>query len=231
MNEIRIVPAKPEDAEAILAYSAAVGAESDNLTFGAGGIPVTAEQEREFLASACASQTNRVDRGLKRASYYVLRETSCPAVLIKFGFLSNSGEAGEMLAETWQDAHAQLVADAVTRYAKRVEALDGAVAEKREADRKANEAWRAKLAQRNAAKRDAGQVATQPSKRPSSSGGVPQRLAATFPLAPFPSNDDQDEPAAQPPPPRPVAVERGTNTAPLVVGRLIDFYMKENPDK
>ena len=183
--------------------------------------------QRQF----CASQTNRVDRGLKRASYYVLRETSCPAVLIEFGFLSNSGEAGEMLAETWQDAHAQLVADAVTRYAKRIEALDGAVAEKREADRKANEAWRAKLAQRNAAKRDAGQVATQPSKRPSSSGGVPQRLAAPFPLAPFPSNDDQDEPAAQPPPPRPVAVERGTNTAPLVVGRLIDFYMKENPDK
>ncbi|MBP5319801.1 MAG: N-acetylmuramoyl-L-alanine amidase, partial [Kiritimatiellae bacterium] len=35
------------------------------------------------------SQTNRVDRGLKRQSYYVLRESPCPAVLIEFGFISN----------------------------------------------------------------------------------------------------------------------------------------------
>ena len=60
MNELCILPAKPEDAEAILAYSAAVGAESENLTFGAGGIPLTVEEEQAFLASTAASQTDRI---------------------------------------------------------------------------------------------------------------------------------------------------------------------------
>ena len=60
MNGIFIVRATPEDAEAILAYSAVVGAESDNLTFGADGIPLSVEQEKEFLASACASKTDRL---------------------------------------------------------------------------------------------------------------------------------------------------------------------------
>ena len=78
MNEMIIVSAKPEDAEAILAYSAAVGAESDNLTFGAGGIPLTVEQEKEFIASTCESQTNRLwlaksgDEIVGLASYSVL---------------------------------------------------------------------------------------------------------------------------------------------------------------
>ncbi len=36
--------ALPADAEAILKYCKAIGAESDNLTFGAEGIPVTAEK-------------------------------------------------------------------------------------------------------------------------------------------------------------------------------------------
>ena len=39
------------DAEAILAYCKAVGAESDNLTFGAEGVSITIEKEREYLES------------------------------------------------------------------------------------------------------------------------------------------------------------------------------------
>ncbi len=60
MQEIRIVPARPEDAAAILNYSKLVGAETENLTFGEGGIPLTVEQEQEFLASTAASQTDRL---------------------------------------------------------------------------------------------------------------------------------------------------------------------------
>ena len=39
------------DAENILEYCKAVGAETDNLTFGAEGISLTVEKEREYLKS------------------------------------------------------------------------------------------------------------------------------------------------------------------------------------
>ncbi|MBP5321707.1 MAG: hypothetical protein J6334_12030, partial [Kiritimatiellae bacterium] len=143
---------------------------------------------------------------------------------IEFGFISNNGEAGEMLSAPWQEAHARLVADAVTDYAKRIETLDRAVAQRAEEERKANEAWRAKLAKREAEKR--ARLATARTAAPPPPGDAAhQSLAAPFPLAPFP--DD----ATPPPAPKPVVVERATNTAPLVVGRLIDFYMKEKPNE
>lgn len=41
--------AEPEDAAALIEYLRAVGGESDNLTFGAEGLPVTAEEEAGFL--------------------------------------------------------------------------------------------------------------------------------------------------------------------------------------
>lgn len=43
--------AKACDAEAILAHLNIVGRETDNLTFGAEGFPMSAEQERELLAA------------------------------------------------------------------------------------------------------------------------------------------------------------------------------------
>lgn len=44
-----IKKAKPEDAAALIEYLKAVGSETDNLTFGAEGLPVTVEEEREYL--------------------------------------------------------------------------------------------------------------------------------------------------------------------------------------
>lgn len=40
---------RPEDAAALLEYLRAVGGESDNLTFGAEGLPATVEEEADFL--------------------------------------------------------------------------------------------------------------------------------------------------------------------------------------
>lgn len=50
-----ITKAAPEDAEELLRLLRTIGAESDNLTFGAEGLPVTTEQEREFLAAKLES--------------------------------------------------------------------------------------------------------------------------------------------------------------------------------
>ena len=51
MSEIEIREASPDDADTLIAYTKRVGKESDNLTFGAEGFPVTTEQEKAFLQS------------------------------------------------------------------------------------------------------------------------------------------------------------------------------------
>jgi N-acetylmuramoyl-L-alanine amidase len=72
------------------------------------------------------------DRGLKRQSFFVLRETSCPAVLIEIGFLSNASELLKMLEPEWMDYCADAIADGILDYAEKKDALDVAVREKRE---------------------------------------------------------------------------------------------------
>ena len=52
---IEIRKAVSSDAERILEYGKAVGAESDNLTFGAEGIRITPEKERDYLESILRS--------------------------------------------------------------------------------------------------------------------------------------------------------------------------------
>ncbi len=52
MNEICIRPARAEDAAAMLEYLRRIGGESDNLTFGAEGVPLTVEQEAQRLSAA-----------------------------------------------------------------------------------------------------------------------------------------------------------------------------------
>lgn len=51
MESIQIRPAEPRDAVQVLALMKQVGAESDNLTFGAEGLPFQAKEEAAFLAN------------------------------------------------------------------------------------------------------------------------------------------------------------------------------------
>ena len=48
---VTIQKAAPSDAAEILDYLKQVGAETDNLTFGAEGLPFTAEQEAAYIKS------------------------------------------------------------------------------------------------------------------------------------------------------------------------------------
>ncbi len=52
---VRIRPAVPDDAAAVLAYLQTVGSESANLTFGAEGPGLGEEEEREYLTRVAAS--------------------------------------------------------------------------------------------------------------------------------------------------------------------------------
>ena len=68
-GELTIRPAHSEDAAAILAYLRQIGAESDNLTFGPEGLPITEEQERQYLRQVENDPDARGgrDRGAVRA--------------------------------------------------------------------------------------------------------------------------------------------------------------------
>lgn len=54
MEEIIIRELLPADAEETLAFTQQIGGESDNLTYGAEGLPITVPQEKEFLKAVHA---------------------------------------------------------------------------------------------------------------------------------------------------------------------------------
>lgn len=58
MERIIIREALAEDANQILAYTKIVGGETENLTFGETGFPVTLEQEEKFLESVHDDKTS-----------------------------------------------------------------------------------------------------------------------------------------------------------------------------
>jgi len=158
------------------------------------------------------AQAQSCDRGLKRQSFSVLRETSCPAVLIEFGFLSNHAETVRMLDGAWQAKCAAAVTEGVLAYAKKADALDKAVAEKRARDAEANERWRQHLASQTAKAFPA--VSTNKAPAIAIARAVP---------APLPQTPAACAPTAE----RAVlaaSTSSTTNVAPIVLGSLFDFY-------
>ncbi|HNX35528.1 MAG TPA: N-acetylmuramoyl-L-alanine amidase [Kiritimatiellia bacterium] len=168
-----------------------------------------------------SAQTRATDRGLKRQSFFVLRETSCPAVLLEFGFLSNPTETRRMLESVWQERCATAVAEGVLAYARKVDALEKTMAAKRIKDEEANARWRQHLAARNA-KAPADLAAATNTHRSASaqasaacrpeSSGMP--VIAPSAMAVFSNTVASAAPVAL----------AGTNSAPLEIDTLVDFY-------
>ncbi len=57
-ENITIERASADDAEALLNYLKQIGGETDNLTFGAEGLPITVSEEKRYIDSAAASADN-----------------------------------------------------------------------------------------------------------------------------------------------------------------------------
>lgn len=76
--------------------------------------------EGENLANAIQSQivTNlcTVNRGVKEASFYVLKHTNCPAVLVETAFISNVEDEAMLMDETTVDNFCSAIARGVTDY-------------------------------------------------------------------------------------------------------------------
>ena len=62
------------------------------------------------------SVTNSIDRGIKYYRYQVLREASCPAILVETGFLSNRDEERKLASSSYQKKLAISLANGVVAY-------------------------------------------------------------------------------------------------------------------
>lgn len=77
------------------------------------------EQSRGLASSIhnnLIRRTRSVDRKLKYARFYVIRNSTLPAVLVEGGFVSNAAERNRMKSGWFRDQIAQGIADGVQRY-------------------------------------------------------------------------------------------------------------------
>ena len=66
--------------------------------------------------------TGAMDRGVRRARFWVLRYAGCPAVLIEGGFLTNPYEEQRILRADYRETLARAIADGILMYKKTVSA-------------------------------------------------------------------------------------------------------------
>lgn len=78
------------------------------------------DEQNILLATAIhrtvMKNTNTLDRGVKRARFWVLRYNNIPAVLFEGGFLSNSNEARMIARESYRETLARSIADGIVEY-------------------------------------------------------------------------------------------------------------------
>jgi N-acetylmuramoyl-L-alanine amidase len=70
----------------------------------------------QYVHAGMLSRVRAVNRGVKYARYYVIRNTTIPAVLVECGFVSNSGERSRMKSAWYRDALARGMAEGIVRF-------------------------------------------------------------------------------------------------------------------
>lgn len=109
-----IVRARPEDAAALLDYLKIVGAETDNLSFGAEGVPLSIEAEQAYLR-AQAGSTDRVQYLAKVDSEII----GTVSLIRKPHRMHHRGEFGISLKRAWWGCGAAAaMTEAVLAFAK-----------------------------------------------------------------------------------------------------------------
>ncbi len=96
--------------------------------FGGGDDKCTGNQfdEKNVWLAHCVQRqllniTGANDRGIRRARYVVIRDATCPAILVESGFLSNPIEEQRLLSAEYRDRLAKGIADGILDYRKSVE--------------------------------------------------------------------------------------------------------------
>lgn len=73
------------------------------------------EQLAKAIQAELVKETGLVDRGVKFAKYYVLHNTSMPAVLVELAFISNRAEEELLKSPIFQDKCAYAVAQGIAK--------------------------------------------------------------------------------------------------------------------
>ncbi len=72
----------------------------------------------QTVHSAFASAVQSPNRGLFKSKFYVINHTTCPAILVEIGFISNAGERAQLVSEKRKQATAKSIADGIDNYFK-----------------------------------------------------------------------------------------------------------------
>jgi N-acetylmuramoyl-L-alanine amidase len=83
--------------------------------FDKNNIRLALETQKHLLKNTKAN-----DRGVKHARFFVLKNASCPGILVEAGFLSNSYEERLLGSSAYQNKIAKGLADAITSYTNAV---------------------------------------------------------------------------------------------------------------
>ena len=106
--------ARPEDAAALLEYLKIVGGETDNLSFGAEGVPLSVEAEEDILRAQCQSSDNV--QYLAKADGEIIGTASLNR---KPNRMRHRGEFGISLKKAWWGCGAaSALAEAILAFAR-----------------------------------------------------------------------------------------------------------------
>ena len=72
----------------------------------------------QSIQQALIYETQAVDKGIAPATFYVVRNTSMPSVLIEMGFISNQKEAALLQSDSYRNKLAQGIFSGITNYFK-----------------------------------------------------------------------------------------------------------------
>lgn len=68
------------------------------------------------VQSALINQTGAVNKGTEAATFYVLRNTSMPSILVEMGFISNANEAARLSDNSYRNNVAQGIYNGIVEY-------------------------------------------------------------------------------------------------------------------
>jgi N-acetylmuramoyl-L-alanine amidase len=72
----------------------------------------------EFVHTQILASTGANDRGVRSARFYVIRNTSMPAILVETGFITNPSEASKLVNGAYQQRMADAIARGVDQFLK-----------------------------------------------------------------------------------------------------------------
>lgn len=70
----------------------------------------------QSVETSLIARTQAVSKGIAPETFYVLRNTTMPGILVEMGFISNSGEAARLASDSYRNTIAQGICDGIVNY-------------------------------------------------------------------------------------------------------------------